>query len=507
MLYPQPQARRQASGRRSLLLLVLFLMTAVAGVAGGAVAYFYAAGLIMPGVSSVGAPLGWQSREQAAAALQSVWAARTITLEAADQRIEVSPADLGLTLDAVATTAAAHQFGRTPDELLSLVAGGLDELEVDPVWSYDPAAAEATLTALAERLAVAPVDATIRITNNRIEALPAVDGRALDVEATLAALDAAPGPALQNGRLALQLVAVPAAVQDVSPLVAEAERFLSSSVTLRAYDPVTDLVMNRTVDPTAWGQWLQLQTDPTGAQPFRWTVAAQAAEEYLNMVTTEAFGAGSYLDRDATISALTTAVQEGLPVVEARVYHAPRQHVVAQGETLSSIGRDYGIPYPWIQQANPGTDTLTVGQTLVIPSVDEMLPLPVVEGKRVVVSLGEQRARVYENGGLKWDWPASTGIASSPTAPGVFQIQSHEPNAYASIWDLDMPSFMGIYRPVPTSDFMNGFHGFPTRGGSQLLWTGDLGHPVTFGCILLSSENAQALYHWAEDGVVVEVRP
>lgn len=128
-----------------------------------------------------------------------------------------------------------------------------------------------------------------------------------------------------------------------------------------------------------------------------------------------------------------------------------------------------------------------------------------MRNKRIVVSLSEQRTWVYENGQLKWEWPSSTGISSSPTAPGIFQIQSHEPNAYAGIWDLWMPSFMGIYRPVPTSEFMNGFHGFPTRGNSQLLWTGDLGHPVTYGCVLLSSENAALLYEWAEDGVVVEV--
>jgi lipoprotein-anchoring transpeptidase ErfK/SrfK len=55
-------------------------------------------------------------------------------------------------------------------------------------------------------------------------------------------------------------------------------------------------------------------------------------------------------------------------------------------------------------------------------------------------------------------------------------------------------------------ELMNGFHGFPTRGGGYLLWTGDLGHPVTYGCVLLSLENAEALFNWAEDGVVVEVR-
>jgi lipoprotein-anchoring transpeptidase ErfK/SrfK len=88
----------------------------------------------------------------------------------------------------------------------------------------------------------------------------------------------------------------------------------------------------------------------------------------------------------------------------------------------------------------------------------------------------------------------------------VFQVQTHEPRAYAENWNLWMPNFMGIYRPVPTLGFMNGFHGFPTRNGATLLWTGDLGHPVTYGCILLSSDNAATLYDWAEAGVVVEVR-
>jgi lipoprotein-anchoring transpeptidase ErfK/SrfK len=65
---------------------------------------------------------------------------------------------------------------------------------------------------------------------------------------------------------------------------------------------------------------------------------------------------------------------------------------------------------------------------------------------------------------------------------------------------------MGIYQPAPNADFMNGFHGFPTRNGSQVLWTDSLGKPVTYGCILASTDNAALLYRWAEEGVVVEIR-
>lgn len=85
-------------------------------------------------------------------------------------------------------------------------------------------------------------------------------------------------------------------------------------------------------------------------------------------------------------------------------------------------------------------------------------------------------------------------------------MRSHDLRAYAANWDLWMPYFMGIYQPVPGNDFMNGFHGFPSRGGSQILWTKNLGAPITYGCILVSTDNAIALYKWAEEGVVVEIR-
>jgi lipoprotein-anchoring transpeptidase ErfK/SrfK len=217
-------------------------------------------------------------------------------------------------------------------------------------------------------------------------------------------------------------------------------------------------------------------------------------------------GEQRYLDADEIVPQMIDVLTTGRTGIDARVYHQPLQHTVRPGESYSSIGYNYGIPYPWIQQANPGIDTLSVGDVVTVPSPDDMLPLPVVTDKRVVVSISQQRAWVYEDGQLKWEWPASTGISSSPTSPGIFQIQSHEQEAYASNWDLNMPHFMGIYRPVPTSDFMNGFHGFPNRDGFNLLWTGDLGTPVTYGCILLSSDSAQALYNWAEEGVVVEIQ-
>lgn len=517
--YPQASARPapaaptnsyRAPARRPspgwvLLLLVLFAIMVVAGVVAGGMTFIYARERVLPGVTALGVPLGGRTTAEAAAALQARWDEQTITLRDGEVAWPVAPAALGMSLDAAATADAAVRKGRSTADLGVLPREGAAWFDVPVVWRFDPDSARRTLTELAAQLAVAPANASVVVHGDRAEAVPAVDGRELDVEATMAALAADPASVLASRELPLGTRTVPAALSDVSAAVDEANRMLAVTVTLEVYDPVRDERFAWPVESGVWGQWLRLSVDPAAAEPFGWALDRQLGVAYLDTLEAE-LGDGRYLDEDATLAALSETIQAGGGASITRVRYAERRHIVAAGETLSSIGFNYGIPYPWIQQLNPGVESLSVGQEIAIPAADALLPLPAVPGKRIVVSLSEQRTRVYENGQLVWDWPSSTGIAGSPTAPGVFQVQSHEPNAYAGNWDLWMPSFMGIYRPVPTSDFMNGFHGFPTRGNSQLLWTGDLGHPVTYGCILLSSENAALLYDWAQEGVVVEVR-
>ena len=465
---------------------------------------FYHSNLIFPGVRVLDVHVGLQTTAEAAATLQARWDRQALALEdGAGGRWPVGPAELGMTLDARATVQAAYRLGRTPESLAALAGAGF---EAAPVWGFDPAVAEARLYALAGQIESAPVNAGVRVVDGRVQTTPPAAGRTLDVAATLAQLTADPAAALQHGRLPLVVRPIAPAVTDVSGPAAEAQRLLALTVTIRAYDPINDSAVVWTLPPDVWGQWLTLAVDPAAPKPLRWDLAAQPAVAYF-AAQAAVLGEARTVRAEELVTAVTDAITSQTPTVSTRIYHRPRRHVVQPGESFASIGRDYGIPYPWLQQANPGVATLSVGQALVVPSPDDLLPLPVVENKRIVVSIGAQRAWVYENGQLKWEWPASTGIDASPTSPGVFQVQSHEPNAYASNWDLWMPYFMGIYRPVPTSDFMNGFHGFPTRGGATLLWTGDLGRQVTYGCILLSSENAALLYEWAEDGVVVDVRP
>ena len=163
------------------------------------------------------------------------------------------------------------------------------------------------------------------------------------------------------------------------------------------------------------------------------------------------------------------------------------------------------MPYWKITEASPQLSGRNpyVGETITLPAKDAMLELPVVMDKRIIISIEEQHLWIYQDGELIKDHVISTGMVDSPTMPGIFQVQSHFENAYASNWDLWMPHFLGIYEAVP--GFENGIHGLPVLSNGVRLWGSVLGQPASYGCIILDLEAAENLYTWAEDGVVVEI--
>jgi lipoprotein-anchoring transpeptidase ErfK/SrfK len=462
--------------------------------------------LIMPGVRMLDVAIGGRSRARAADLLQQDWQQRTVALYANGPVPSVPLLALGVTLDDEAVVHSAYERGRSPDRIGALLKGK-GRIDVPPIVQVDTALAEANLIALAPRFYVSPTDARLRVADRRVEAIQAVAGRTLDVGATVVWLERNALHAVLEGGFRPVFAPVQPEIPDLSDIVAQANAWLSSPFFIHAYDPISDETVDWAIEPTVWGTWLSLRVDPEDARQLALQVDAGGSRAFL-ATQVETLGGDRYLDLDSAIHAIEEAIAVRGPYARVRVYHRERRHVVQFGETMASIARDYGMPYPWVQQKNPGLgDALQPGQALTIPSPDVLLPLPIVENKRIVISISQQRMWAFEGGAVRWVWTISTGIPSSPTSPGVFQIQSHEPNAYAASWDLWMPHFMGIYRPVPTSNFMNGFHGFPTRDGSNLLWTGNLGYPVTYGCILVSTGNAAALYEWAQEGVIVEIQP
>lgn len=123
-------------------------------------------------------------------------------------------------------------------------------------------------------------------------------------------------------------------------------------------------------------------------------------------------------------------------------------------------------------------------------------------GKYILVDISEQHMYVYEGDALIYSFVASTGI-NNATRVGTFAVQSKIPNAYGSTWDIWMPSWLGIYW---SGGLENGIHALPILPNGAILWEGYLGRPVSYGCVVLGTYEAQVLYDWAEIGTPVEIQ-
>lgn len=484
------------------VLLMMFVATSFM------VGFFYRSDIIVPRVQSYGIDLGGQSMNAAASQLEQQWRQQTIELVADETTITVDPSLLGISLDVQATAAAAHRQGRSVVMLQQWLAAD-GPIEILPVWRFDSAVAEANLQSMAPRLTSPPIDATIVRRGHQLEAVPATPGHTLNLATTLADLRQNLAQVLAEKQLRLVTQPMQPVVTDVSGAVAEANRRLHSDyrTPIELYDPLRDEYLTWEVTSREWAEWVSFDIPSQVNDPrLSWQIDPNKVAAFIE-AQNKSLAPERYIKPDIALEKLMPALQKQDGTIRLRVYYHEQPYTVRVGESLSSIANRAGMPYPWVQAANPDIDdTLSVGQVITIPSPDLLLPLPIIEHKRIVVSISQQRMWAYEDGQEKWNWLASTGINSSPTSPGVFQIRTHKENAYADNWDIWMPHFMGIYQPAPNIDFMNGFHGFPTRDGHQLLWTNNLGSPTTFGCILIGSTEAEQLYEWAEPGVVVEIR-
>jgi LysM repeat protein len=185
-------------------------------------------------------------------------------------------------------------------------------------------------------------------------------------------------------------------------------------------------------------------------------------------------------------------------------------YTVRRGDSLASIAYRYGTTAQAIARANglANPNYIYPGQKLRIPKGDSAsapaAPAAPAGGgaRRIVVDLSEQRMYVYQNGQVIWSWVVSTGRPGQATSAGHFKVLNKIPNAYASTWGLQMPYWLGIYW---AGSLQNGIHALPIMSNGQKLWDGYLGQRVSFGCVILSTQNAKTLYNWATVGTPVDI--
>jgi hypothetical protein len=216
-------------------------------------------------------------------------------------------------------------------------------------------------------------------------------------------------------------------------------------------------------------------------------------------------GSERILDVDETLTRTMAALTASEHQAQAAIHHPESSYVVQPGDVLFDIAYQHGFPQWRLEEANPDVepDELLVGMELTIPSIDVLFPEPLVPDKRIEIDLPKQRLYAYEGGTLVYDFTCSSGISSTPTIAGQFQVLFKEPEAYAQRWSLEMPYFMAIYYEGP--DFANGIHELPITAGGHRLWDGYLGWPASYGCIILDIGDAEKLYRWAPVGTLVRI--
>ncbi len=483
-----------------LILIPMIVVILVGGFYG----YYQVSGRIIPGVKIASSDVGGMLITEAALELEKTWNLENqIVLTSGMHTISVSPAELGLHLDALATVQEAYQVGHQNsilDRFGHLLVSVTQGWEITPTIYFDRAQAQAGLEKLVPNMSAPPQNASIRVDGSNLTAIPGEIGYTINIDDTLSVLEKNPLNVMQNKVLMVQLLPLSPQVSDLTPILEQAEEFIKTPASFRAFDALSNEYLEFSIPKETLLSWLSLEIEDQkpiiSLDKAKVTISLQQWQNDL--------GEGRYFDAEVNSPIIAEAVKNQ-QVATILISHTPTTYSVQPGDTLLKIGWKIGMPFWKIIQANPGIDPdhLQSGSLLTIPSKDELIPLPVVLNKRIVISIQKQRLWVYQDGGLISEHIISTGIDRSPTQPGIFQVQTHEKNAYASVWDLHMPNFLGIYEAWP--GFMNGIHGLPTLSNGQRLWANILGRPASYGCIILNLEDAKWLYDWAEAGVIVEI--
>lgn len=194
--------------------------------------------------------------------------------------------------------------------------------------------------------------------------------------------------------------------------------------------------------------------------------------------------------------------EDGQKTIEETIPATEQVYVVQVGDTLTRIAQRYGTTVAELVDLNKiiNPSVINPGQTL---RLTRTAPTMAGHGKRILVDISEQHLYAFKDEELVYSYVASTGMAPTYTKTGQFQVQSKIDNAYGATWDIWMPHWLGIYYAGSTE---NGIHALPIMSNGQTLWAGYLGTPISYGCVVLGTEEAETLYNWAPIGAPVTIQ-
>ncbi|NLE43642.1 MAG: L,D-transpeptidase family protein [Chloroflexi bacterium] len=491
-----------------MLVVVLAVVAVGAGLIGLQTTY---AERIYPGVTVQGVSVGGLTVQEATSRLtERLTDPRDLGIEllVGEHTWRLSWADVGMRYDHQRTAEAAYDVGRREvwfqrmRLLAPIGARSLHHIEPE-VIPPDPERIRSLLQRAAALVDVAPSEAELHLTAQAITGASGRAGHRLDVETGVTQVVTA----LMNRRqsVTLSLRVVPPKLNEPEPARSQASSLLLQPFILEADDPVTDYAEEFIATQEEVVRWLRPVTEHTGdSARLVLHVDEAAVRNWLSGVASQS-GPQQELDVSETLTRTIAALESGRHVAIARFQHPEGIYVVQPGDNMFDIAYNHGFPLWRFTEANPDVDpeALEIGMQLTVPSLDVLLPEPIAPGKLIEINLTQQRLRAYQDGDLVFDFTCSTGMSSTPTIAGQFQVLFKEESAFAGRWSLDMPYFMAIYQEGP--EFFNGIHELPITASGHRMWASALGWPASYGCVILDVGDAEALYNWAPVGTLVRI--
>ena len=187
-------------------------------------------------------------------------------------------------------------------------------------------------------------------------------------------------------------------------------------------------------------------------------------------------------------------------------------HIVAEGESLSTIAATYGTSVRQILKTNDfdSANQVKPGMRVVVPppSFAELFanvpmgdngapeyPVVPTDDKWISVDLNYQRAYAWEGNKLIKKFAISSGKSRTPTVTGDFRIWAKTPSQTME----GGSRAAGDYYNLPNVQWVQYFYQDYSFHGAY--WHNNFGVPMSHGCVNMTNADAKWLYEWASPTV------
>ncbi len=503
----------QKRGGAHILLRALIVLLSVITVFGAAVAIAVVlfeqkyATLIYPGITIGSFNVGDMTPAEAEVSVQAHYDRMlgVINYGNSTKWFATWPA-LGIRVNAREAVQQAFNIGRQGNPQQRLAAWR-SRATIIVTFSYDAAMARKTLEQHRVDVAVAPQSARVVLADGAAIVQQGVPGLDLDPEATLSD---------SYARL-LREEPVTVQTQAVAP-IDNGAREAANQLNLWLQHPLTLTMwwdshwITRSIAPVERMSWVSVGAKATrnsvGDERLLPVLHAQGIHDTLEQVNADINPAAAMRVDEVTAMVLD-AIAKSEPTVWFVVPHGDVRYTIKRGDTFDSIGDAFGMPTALTISANPdlwAQGGFVAGQQITIPAQSVMMPVPITPDnqQRIEVDLTHQRLTAFDRGAAVLSTSISSGIPKWRTLIGVFQVQEKVDDAVNKLAHITMPNWLSIYDiGEPGNSLTNGIHALPELGGGRRLWAGYLGHPVSFGCVVMDIKEAAWLYQWVKLGTPV----